>query len=157
MVEVYVLSSISAYLDIVPYRYCIPMSEHHRPITVTEEAFFSKCGTGKGKYELHSEGHTEPASVPVIAVFTKCDLLHGIAFGELRAKGKGIAEAVASAPDYAKEIFRANDYYGMLQAQKFPPRHFVSIEGEYMIYGDHIGQINMWLKEWTKSKQIALH
>ena len=84
--------------------------------------------------------------MPVIAVFTKCDLLHGIAFGELREKGKGMVEAVALAPDYAKEIFRTNDYYGMLQAQKFPPRHFICIEGEH-VNGDHIEQINIWLKE----------
>ena len=49
MVEVYVLLSNFTFLDIVPYRYCIPMSEHHRPITVAEEVFFSKCGTGRGK------------------------------------------------------------------------------------------------------------
>ena len=122
------------------------MSEHHRPITVAEEAFFSKCGTGKGKQELHSEGHSEPVSVPVIAVFTKCDLLHGIAFGELMEKGMGMKEAVALAPDHAKEIFRTNDYNGMLRAQKYPPRHFVCIEGEH-VNGDDIEQINIWLKE----------
>ena len=32
------------------------MSDHNRPITVAEEAFFSKCGTGKGKEELCFEG-----------------------------------------------------------------------------------------------------
>ena len=93
--------------------------------------------------------------MPVIAVFTKCDLLHGIAFGELMDRGMGMEEAVALAPDHAKEIFRTNDYYGMLRALTFPPRHFVCIEGE-CVNGDHIEQINPWLKEWTKSRQIAL-
>ena len=93
--------------------------------------------------------------MPVIAVFTKFDLLHGIAFGELREQGMGMEEAVALAPDHAKEIFRTNDYYGMLRAQKFPPRHFVCIGGEY-VNSDDIEQINIWLKEWTKSRQIAL-
>ena len=66
----------------------------------------------------------------VIAVFTKCDALHAIAFGKLREQGKGIAEAVALAPEHAEAMFRDYGYYGMLKAQKFPPRHFVCLKGK---------------------------
>ncbi|KAI9568658.1 hypothetical protein HD554DRAFT_2204900 [Boletus coccyginus] len=83
-----------------------------RPITMAEEAFFSKCGTGK---------------VPVIAIFTKFDALHTIAFGELIEQGKGMREARDMAAKHAEEIFRRNDYYGMLQDKAFPPRKFVRI------------------------------
>ena len=68
--------------------------------------------------------------MPVIAVFTKCDALHGVAFGKLREQGKGIAEAVALAPEHAEAMFRDYGYYGMLQGQKFPPRHFVRLTGK---------------------------
>ncbi|KAI9567052.1 hypothetical protein HD554DRAFT_1016436 [Boletus coccyginus] len=94
--------------------YCIPMNEHCRPITVAEEAFFSKCGTGK---------------VPVIAIFTKFDALHTIAFGELIEQGKGMREARDMAAKHAEEIFRRNDYCGMLQDKAFPPRSFVCMTG----------------------------
>ncbi|KAI9453277.1 GTP-binding protein [Boletus coccyginus] len=94
--------------------YCIPMNEHCRPITVAEEAFFSKCGTGK---------------VPVIAIFTKFDALHTIAFGELIEQGKGMREARDMAAKHAEEIFRRNNYCGMLQDKAFPPRSFVCMTG----------------------------
>ncbi|KAF8126792.1 GTP-binding protein [Boletus edulis] len=94
--------------------YCIPMNEHSRPITVAEETFFSKCGTGK---------------VPVIAIFTKFDALHAIAFGKLREQGKGMREAAAMAPKVAEQIFQDNNYYGMLQEKEFPPKNCVCIGG----------------------------
>ncbi|KAN0092578.1 hypothetical protein V8E55_003362 [Tylopilus felleus] len=93
--------------------YCIPM-DYPRPITVAEEFFFSEHGTGK---------------VPVIVVFTKFDALDAAAFGELRDQGMSIQEAVALAPEHAKEIFERNGYYSRLQAMKFPPRNFVCMQG----------------------------
>jgi len=68
--------------------------------------------------------------VPVIAVFTKFDALHTIAFGELMEQGKGVKEALTMAPEHAEQIFKENDYYGMLQAKKFPPKDFVCMSGE---------------------------
>ena len=68
--------------------------------------------------------------MPVIAVFTKCDALHAIAFGKLREQGKGIAEAVALAPKHAEAMFKDNDYYGMLQRQPLPPQGFVCLKGK---------------------------
>ena len=70
------------------------------------------------------------SSVPVIVIFTKFDALHAVAFGELREQGKGIQEAVAMAPKHAEEIFKNNDYYGMLQGKEFPPKNFVCMGGE---------------------------
>ena len=74
--------------------------------------------------------------VPVIAIFTKFDALRTIAFGELRQQGKGIQEALAMAPKQAEEMFKSNDYYGMLQATKFPPKNFVCMDGELIICND---------------------
>jgi hypothetical protein len=71
--------------------------------------------------------------VPVIAIFTKFDALHTVAFGELRAQGKGIQEALAMAPKQAEEMFKDNNYYGMLQATEFPPRSCVCMGGELII------------------------
>ncbi|KAI9567694.1 hypothetical protein HD554DRAFT_2023382 [Boletus coccyginus] len=102
-------------LHAIWFEYCIPMNEHVRPITATEEAFFSKCDTGK---------------VPVIVVFTKFDALHTIAFGKLREQGKGMREARDMAPKHAEEIFRRNDCYGMLQNKKFPPKGFMRMSGK---------------------------
>ena len=68
--------------------------------------------------------------VPVIAVFTKCDALHVVAFQRLREQGKGIAEAKALAPKFAEVIFKENGHYGMLQGRRFPPRSYVCLEGE---------------------------
>ena len=68
--------------------------------------------------------------MPVIAIFTKFDALHTIAFGELMEQGKGMKEARTMAPEHAEQIFRKNDYYGMLQAKKFPPRKCVCMSGE---------------------------
>jgi hypothetical protein len=76
------------------------MHDHSRPITKAEEAFFSKCGTGR---------------VPVIAIFTKFDALHTVAFSELTEQGMGSEEALALAPQQAGQMFKDNDYYGMLQ------------------------------------------
>ena len=73
---------------------------------------------------------TKFVSVPVVAVFTKCDALHVVAFQRLREQGKGIAEAKALAPKHAEVIFKENGYHGMLQGQKYPPRHFVELKGE---------------------------
>ena len=70
------------------------------------------------------------SSVPVIVIFTKFDALHAVAFSELREQGKGIQEAVAMAPKHAEEIFKNNDYYGMLQGTQFPPKNFVCMGGE---------------------------
>jgi len=67
--------------------------------------------------------------VPVIAIFTKFDALHTVAFGELREQGKGIQAAVAMAPRVAEQIFQDNNYYGMLQEKEFPPKNFVCIGG----------------------------
>ncbi|KAN0082400.1 hypothetical protein V8E55_008195 [Tylopilus felleus] len=94
--------------------YCISMEDHSRPITVAEETFFSKCGTGK---------------VPVIVVFSKFDALHAVAFGELREQGMSMKKAAALAPEHAKEIFKRNGYYSMVQAMTFPPRNFICMGG----------------------------
>ncbi|KAF8551834.1 GTP-binding protein [Imleria badia] len=107
--------------------YCIPMHDHSRPITVAEEAFFSKFGTGK---------------VPVIAIFTKFDALHTVAFGELREQGKGIQEALGLASKHAEWIFKNNDYYGMLQAKEFPPKDFVCMGGMDKEWADCTALIN---------------
>ena len=68
--------------------------------------------------------------MPVIVVFTKCDALHVVAFQRLREQGKGIVEATALAPEHAEVIFKENGYLAMLQGQRFPPRHFVQLQGE---------------------------
>ena len=73
--------------------------------------------------------------MPVIVIFTKFDALHAVAFGELREQGMSIREAVALAPEHAKEIFKRNDYYSRVQAMKFPPRNFICMGGEqHMLY-----------------------
>jgi hypothetical protein len=90
------------------------MEDHTRPITRAEEIFFSECGTGK---------------VPVIVVFTKFDALHAVAFGELREQGMSMKKAAALAPEHAKEIFKRNGYYSMVQAMTFPPRNFICMGG----------------------------
>ena len=71
--------------------------------------------------------------MPVIVVFTKFDALHTVAFGELRAQGKGIQEALAMAPKQAEQLFESKDYCGMLQATLFPPKDFVYMGGELII------------------------
>ena len=68
--------------------------------------------------------------MPVIAIFTKFDALHTVAFGELREQGKVIQEAVAMAPKHAEEIFKRNDYCGMLRGKEFPPKNIVCMGGE---------------------------
>ena len=74
--------------------------------------------------------------MPVIAIFTKFDALHTVAFGELTEQGKGIQEALAMAPKLAEELFKDKDYYGMLQTTEFPPRKFLCIGGELIICND---------------------
>ena len=68
--------------------------------------------------------------MPVIVVFTKCDALHVVAFQRLREQGKGVVEATVLAPKLAETVFEENGYYGMLQQQRFPPRHFVQLQSE---------------------------
>lgn len=68
--------------------------------------------------------------MPVIAIFTKCDALRTLAFGELTDQGKGVREAKAMASRRAEQMFEENDYYGMLQAKTFPPRKCVCMSGE---------------------------
>ena len=76
------------------------------------------------------------SSVPVIAIFTKFDALHTVAFGELREQGKGIQEALAMAPKQAEQMFKDKNYYGMLQATEFPPKNFLCVGGELIIGND---------------------
>jgi hypothetical protein len=76
------------------------------------------------------------SSVPVIAIFTKFDALHTVAFSELTEQGMGSEEALALAPQQAGQMFKDNDYYGMLQATKFPPRSFVCMGGELIVCND---------------------
>ena len=70
------------------------------------------------------------SSVPVIAIFTKFDALHTVAFSELTEQGMRSEEALAIAPQQAEQMFKDRDYYGMLQATEFPPRNFVCMGGE---------------------------
>ena len=56
-------------------RYCIPVSDS-RPIGAAEELFFSKCGTGKGKFSqllFIYISNIASCAVPVVALFTKTD------------------------------------------------------------------------------------
>ena len=111
--------------------------DRSRPITVAEEFFFSEHGTGKGEEIVNPCYLLSLSSVPVIVVFTKFDALDAAAFGELRDQGMSIQEAVALAPEHAKEIFKRNGYYSRLQAMKFPPRNFVCMQGEQcMLYNN---------------------
>ena len=80
-------------------------------------------------------GYTERLAVPVIAVFTKCEALHAIAFRKLRNEGKRIAEAAASAPERADAMFIDYDYYGMLERQPLPPQGFVCLKGKWLMEG----------------------
>ena len=130
MVQVYVVLVCNTYLTEGHNRYCISMEDHSRPITVAEETFFSKCGTGKGEEIVIPCCLLRLSSVPVIVVFTKFDALHAVAFGELREQGMSIQKAAALAPEHAKEIFERNGYYSRVQAMKFPPRNIICMGGE---------------------------
>ena len=137
MVQVYVVLVCNTHLIDVHNRYCIPMEDDSRPITVAEETFFSKCGTGKGEEIVNPYYLLSLLSVPVIVVFSKFDALHAVAFGELREQGMSMKKAAALAPEHAKEIFKRNDYYSRVQAMKFPPRNFICMGGEqYMLYAN---------------------
>ena len=70
------------------------------------------------------------SSVPVIAIFTKFDALHTVAFSELTEQGMGSEEALAIAPQRAEQMFKDKDYYGRLQAKAFPPRNCMCMGGE---------------------------
>ena len=75
--------------------------------------------------------------MPVIVIFTKFDALHAVAFRELREQGMSLQKAVALAPEHAKEIFKRNGYYTLLQGMKFPPRNGICMGGEqYMLYAN---------------------
>jgi hypothetical protein len=67
--------------------------------------------------------------VPVVAIFTKFDKLHAVAFRELTGEGKSFREVRALAPGKAKEIFEKNDYSGMLQGMNYPPRKWICLGG----------------------------
>lgn len=72
--------------------------------------------------------------MPVIAVFTKFDALHATALGELVEQGMRYEEAGAMCPKHAEEIFKNNDYCGMLQKMEFPPKGSVCMESEWVCF-----------------------
>ncbi|KAJ8581942.1 hypothetical protein M405DRAFT_800753 [Rhizopogon salebrosus TDB-379] len=99
--------------NILSYRYCIPMNEYHRAITVAEERFFSECDTN---------------NVPVIAVFTKFDALSAVALGELRRiPGLTRKDLFERTPKRMEEIFANANIWGRLCGTQHPPKDYVCL------------------------------
>ncbi|KAF9457306.1 hypothetical protein BDZ94DRAFT_1292467 [Collybia nuda] len=91
--------------------YCIPMNDS-RPITNAEIQFFSKLGTGK---------------VPVIAVFTKCEILELTAIEILEGEKKlTYHDAVKGASEYAKKNLQT--IHLDLAKHRYPPRGHVYLQ-----------------------------
>ncbi|KAJ7889037.1 GTP-binding protein [Mycena leptocephala] len=84
--------------------YCLP-TDTDRPLLEADVEFFNKYGSG---------------SVPVVAIFTKCDGLITRAFNELRLKGSSIGQANKNSADVAAAMLQTN-FIAPLLATKFRP------------------------------------
>ncbi|KAJ7872255.1 hypothetical protein B0H13DRAFT_1633946 [Mycena leptocephala] len=84
--------------------YCLP-TDTDRPLLEADLEFFNNYGSG---------------SVPVVAIFTKCDGLITKAFNELRLKGSSIGQANKNSANVAAAKLQTN-FIAPLLATKFRP------------------------------------
>ena len=69
-----------------------------------------------------------PIAVPVVVVFTKCDALSGIAFGDLLLKERQLPQE-KKIKEYVKEMLN-NSTWKRLKAMKHPPKAYVYLESK---------------------------
>ncbi|KAI6000241.1 hypothetical protein EDC04DRAFT_3147227 [Pisolithus marmoratus] len=96
-------------------RYCIPMTDSHRTVTVAEQKFFDACDTGH---------------VPVIVLLTKADALNLDAIQELEEAGVEMEGAQQQIAEKERELLEQwlTHIKGMLGRCKFPPRGYVLLK-----------------------------
>ncbi|KAJ7867419.1 hypothetical protein B0H13DRAFT_2236728 [Mycena leptocephala] len=92
--------------------YCLP-TDTDRPLLEADVEFFNKYGSG---------------SVPVVAIFTKCDGLITKAFNELRLKGSSIGQANKNSANVAAAKLQTN-FIAPLLATKFRPSDHLQAAG----------------------------
>jgi hypothetical protein len=128
-----------------------------RPISNAEIEFFRKSGTGKGKHNI--ESHTRkiliPITVPVIAVFTKCEALEIKAINDLEEKGFSFDDAMKDAPDVVKKTLKA--YFQILEKEKFPPKGHVYFQGELSLMTVCLTPYNQSQKSCTSLTNIVMN
>ncbi|KAL4075167.1 hypothetical protein V8B97DRAFT_1867515 [Scleroderma yunnanense] len=96
--------------------FCIPLTDHDRPILAAEEFFFNECNT---------------ENVPVIVVLTKADALELVAIGELIDEGLTMREAKPRAGELAKQMLGKvkTRIETQLDECKYPPKDCLSLAG----------------------------
>ncbi|KAF8184130.1 hypothetical protein K438DRAFT_1598907 [Mycena galopus ATCC 62051] len=87
--------------------YCLPMADTTRPFLKTDEEFFDLEGVGNGK------------SIPVIAIFTKCDGLFTEVCGALLAEGIDPNELTTKSIEKVEEVLTTR--FKALQQRRFAP------------------------------------
>lgn len=101
-----------------------------RPITHAEIQFFSKSGTGKGEDSMRSMGNVlMDHLVPVIVVFTKCEVLEVEATRILQeTRHLNFGDAARLAPQYARENMW--NIHLELEKYKYRPQSYVYLQGK---------------------------
>lgn len=112
-------------------RYCIPMDDD-RPVARAEIEFFSHSGTGKGNCNNEtSQCSSNHLTVPVVAVFTKCEALEVKAIMALEERGESYERAIEQAPKYIEENLKNTHLH--LQDQQYPPKGHVYLQGVQLL------------------------
>ncbi|KAG1803368.1 GTP-binding protein, partial [Suillus variegatus] len=97
--------------------YCIPMDDHCRTFQRLEEKFFQECDTGH---------------VPVVVVFTKCEALHPVAYGEIKKQLQGVSgeERSKRIAEGVEELFTKTDVLDWLCSPKnrARPKSYVRLQ-----------------------------
>lgn len=71
-------------------------------------------------------------TVPVVAIFTKCEALEVKAIMALEEKGESYNKAVEKAPTYIEENLKNTHLY--LESQRYPPQGHVYLQGMYSLW-----------------------
>jgi hypothetical protein len=128
-----------------------------RPISNAEIEFFKKSGTGKGKYNI--DNHTRkiliPITVPVIAVFTKCEALKNEAIGALVEKGFSFDDAMKEAPEVVKKSLKTS--LEILEKEKFPPKGHVYFQGELSLMAVYLTPYDQSQQSCTRPTNSAMN
>ena len=103
------------------------MADTTRPFLKADEDFFDLEGVGNGLFTI-LDLHGQPTfTVPVIAIFTKCDGLFTEVCGNLLAQGMDPSELNTRGNEKVKEVLTSR--FEKLQQHQFKPAALVYTRG----------------------------
>ena len=73
--------------------------------------------------------------MPVVVVFTKCDVLCATAFGKLKPDERRLPpeQQIMKVEEYAQGMLRDSTAWERLRTRNYPPKDYVHLESKYLV------------------------